>query len=83
MVLHLDSLFSGLIGSKTRVKLLMRLYFNPQSRSYLRELSKEFGVSSNAVGEELNQLARTNLLKSDGFATSLGRISRRESISSG
>jgi hypothetical protein len=61
----LETLFSGLIGSKTRVKLLMRLFFNPQSQSYLRELSKEFGLSTNAVREELNQLSRTNLLKSE------------------
>jgi len=62
---HLDNLFSGIIASKTRVKLLMRFFFNPDTRSYLRELSKEFGVSSNAVREELNQLTRTNLLKSE------------------
>ena len=34
-------------------------------RSYLRELSKEFGVSTNSVREELNQLTRTKLLKSE------------------
>lgn len=61
----MDSLLSGLIGSKTRIKLLMRLFFNPQTRSYLRELSKEFNLSTNAVREELNQLTRTNLLKSE------------------
>ena len=61
----MDNLFSGIIASKTRVKLLMRFFFNPDTRSYLRELSKEFGVSSNAVREELNQLTRTNLLKSE------------------
>jgi hypothetical protein len=33
-------------------------------RSYLRELANEFGVSSNSVREELNQLTRTKLLKS-------------------
>jgi len=43
----------------------MRLFFNPQTRSYLRELSKEFGVSTNAVREELNQLKKTKLLKSE------------------
>ena len=41
----------------------MRLFFNPQARSYLRELSKEFNVSTNAVREELNQLTKTDLLK--------------------
>jgi len=60
-----DNLLSGIIASKTRIKLLMRLFLNPRSRSYLRELSKEFGVSTNAVREELNQLTKTNLLKSE------------------
>jgi hypothetical protein len=60
----LDNLLSGLISSKTRVKLLIRFFFNPQTRSYLRELSKEFNVSSNAVREELNQLTKTRLLTS-------------------
>jgi predicted DNA-binding protein YlxM (UPF0122 family) len=59
----LDNLLSGIISSKTRIKLLMRFFFNPKTRSYLRELSKEFNVSSNAVREELNQLTSTNLLK--------------------
>jgi DNA-binding transcriptional ArsR family regulator len=61
----LDNLLSGLISSKTRVKLLMRFFLNPQTRSYLRELAKEFDVSTNAVREELNQLTRTHLLKSE------------------
>ena len=62
--LTVDNLLSGLIASKTRIKLLMRLFFNPKARSYLRELAKEFNVSTNAVREELNQLKKTNLLKS-------------------
>jgi len=61
----LDNLLSGLISSKTRVKLLMRFFLNPQARSYLRELAKEFGVSTNAVREELNQLTQTQLLKAE------------------
>jgi hypothetical protein len=59
------NLFEGLISSKTRVKLITRLFFNPQTRSYLRELAKEFNVSTNSVREELNQLKRTKLLKSE------------------
>jgi hypothetical protein len=35
------------------------------TRSYLRELAKEFNVSTNSVREELNQLTKTNLLKSE------------------
>ena len=61
----MQDLLSGLISSKTRIKLLIRFFFNPKTRSYLRELAKEFGVSTNAVREELNQLTKTNLLKSE------------------
>jgi len=60
----LDNLFTGLIGSKTRIKLLIRLFFNPKAKAYLRELAKEFNVSTNSVREELNQLTKTELLKS-------------------
>ena len=61
----MDNLFAGLISSKTRIKLLIRFFFNPQTRSYLRELAKEFNLSTNAVREELNQLRDTKLLKSE------------------
>ena len=61
----MENLLSGIIASKTRIKLLMRFFFNPHTRSYLRELSKEFNVSTNAVREELNQLSKTGLLKSE------------------
>ena len=59
----MDDLFAGLIASKTRIKLLIRFFFNPKTQSYLRELAKEFNVSTNSVREELNQLTRTKLLK--------------------
>ena len=59
----MENLLSGLISSRTRIKLLMRFFLNPKTRSYLRELAKDFGVSTNAVREELNQLTRTDLLK--------------------
>ena len=60
----MDNLFAGLISSKTRIKLLTRFFFNPQTQSYLRELAKEFNVSTNSVREELNQLTKTKLLTS-------------------
>jgi predicted transcriptional regulator len=43
----------------------VRFFFNPKMRSYLRELANEFGISTNSVREELNQLTRTKLLKSE------------------
>ncbi len=61
----MDNLFAGLISSKTRIKLLTKFFFNPKTRSYLRELAKEFDVSTNSVREELNQLTKTRLLKSE------------------
>jgi len=60
----MENLFTGLISSKTRIKLLVRFFFNPNTRSYLRELANEFNVSTNSVREELNQLTRTELLTS-------------------
>jgi predicted transcriptional regulator len=61
----MENLFAGLIASKTRIKLLIRFFFNPETKSYLRELAKEFNVSTNSVREELNQLTKTKLLKSE------------------
>jgi len=61
----MDSLFGGLISSKTRIKLLVRFFFNPATKSYLRELAKECGTSTNAVREELNILTEAKLLKSE------------------
>jgi len=61
----LDNSFSGLISSKTRIKLLIRFFLNPEAKLYLRELSKEFNVSTNAVREELNQLTKTDMLKTE------------------
>ncbi|NOQ95792.1 MAG: GntR family transcriptional regulator, partial [Desulfobacterales bacterium] len=61
----MENLFSGIIASKTRIKLLIRFFFNPEAKSYLRELAKEFNISTNSVREELNQLTRTKLLKSE------------------
>lgn len=40
----------------------MRFFFNPGTKAYLRELSKDLNVSTNAVREELNQLTKTRLL---------------------
>lgn len=61
----MNDLFAGIISSKTRISLLVRFFFNPGTKSYLRELSKDLQVSSNAVREELNQLTKTKLLTSE------------------
>ncbi len=61
----MENLFKGLIASKPRIKLLTRFFFNPLTKSYLRELAKEFSLSTNSVREELNQLTKTRLLLSE------------------
>lgn len=61
----MNDFFAGLITSKTRINLLVRFFFNPGTKAYLRELSKDLNVSSNAVREELNQLTKTKLLTSE------------------
>ena len=56
------SLFSGLITSKTRIKILMRLFLNPNGAAYLRELADDFQVSPSQVKDELDQLHKAKLL---------------------
>lgn len=57
--------FAGLITSKTRIQILVRLFLNPNRRAYLRELASEFSASPSQVKEELAQLASYGLLTSE------------------
>lgn len=61
----MENLFAGIVTSKIRIKLLIKFFFNPGMRSYLRELSREFDVSTNSVRQELNQLTKSKLLHSE------------------
>ena len=58
------SLLSGFITSKTRIKILMRLFLNPDQSAYLRKLADEFGVSPSHIKDELDQLTEAELLTS-------------------
>jgi DNA-binding MarR family transcriptional regulator len=60
----MTSIFSGLITSKTRIKILMRLFLNPTRQAYLRELADEFNTSPSQVREELRQLDEAGFLES-------------------
>lgn len=53
-----------LITSKTRIKLLLRFFLNPESRSYLRSLAAEFDESTNAIRLELNRFEEAGMLQS-------------------
>jgi len=57
-------MLDSLITSKTRVKLLLKFFMNPETRSYLRSLAEEFGESTNAVRVELNRLEKAGILES-------------------
>jgi hypothetical protein len=55
-------LLDTLITNKTRVKLLLRFFLNPEATSYLRGLEEEFGESTNAIRIELNRFEAAGLL---------------------
>ena len=57
-------MFTGLITSKMRVRILMRLFLNPEQQVYLRELTNEMQVSPSQVKEELKNLSESGLLNS-------------------
>ena len=58
-------MLDSLITSKMRVQILMRLFFNPDSRAYLRELAAEFDASPGHLRTELKQLTKGGLLSSE------------------
>jgi DNA-binding transcriptional ArsR family regulator len=51
-----------LIQSKTRLKLLLRFFLNPESSAYLRGLAQEFEESTNSVRVELNRFEEAGLI---------------------
>jgi len=51
-----------LITSKTRIKILYRLFLNTENTGYLREMEKEFNESSNSVRLELNRMMKAGML---------------------
>lgn len=59
----LEQLFS----SRTREKLLNLFLFNPDSRFYVREITRLIGERINSVRRELANLARLGLINSEEF----------------
>ena len=58
-------MIESIITSKTRIKILLKFFLNNKTQSYLRDLEREFGESSNAIRMELNHLVDAGLLKSE------------------
>lgn len=53
-----------LITSKTRLKLLLKFFLNPESKGYLRSLESEFKESTNGIRLELNRFEDAGMLVS-------------------
>jgi predicted nucleotidyltransferase len=60
----MQTMLDTLIQSKTRLKLLLRFFLNPESSAYLRGLAQEFDESTNAVRVELNRFEEAGLIRS-------------------
>ena len=58
-------MISTLITSKTRIKLLLKFFLNPDNSAHLRGLESEFGESSNAIRLELNRLEKADMLHTE------------------
>ena len=58
-------MLDGLITSKTRVKILMRLFLNSREKVYLRELASEYGLSSGQLSSELHHMSDAGFLSQD------------------
>jgi predicted nucleotidyltransferase len=58
-------MFDGVISSKTKASILVKLFLNPGTQAYLRGLASEFGVSTNSVRTELNNLTEHQILVSE------------------
>tara|TARA_A100001015_G_C15040638_1_gene739408 strand:- start:716 stop:1261 length:546 start_codon:yes stop_codon:yes gene_type:complete len=67
-----------LITSKTRVKLLMKFFLNPGTRSYLRELATEFGESTNSVRVELNRLSLAKIISAENVGRTIEYYANKE-----
>ena len=57
-------LLETLITSKTRIRILLKFFLNPETTTHLRALANELGESSNAVRIELNRLSEARMLTS-------------------
>lgn len=58
-------MIEALITSKTRIRLLVKFFLNPAMNAYLRELSEEFGESTNGIRVELNRMAKAGILETE------------------
>jgi hypothetical protein len=58
-------MIEALISSKTRIKLLLKLFLNSDNKAYLRGLEEEFQESTNGIRMELNRFEQVGMITSD------------------
>ena len=58
-------MLNSLITSKTRLKLILKFFLNPDTSAHLRGLANEFGESTNGIRVELNRLTEAGLLEAN------------------
>jgi len=74
-------MLESLITSKTRIKLLLKFFLNPETETYLRELAKEMGESTNGIRIELDRFTAAKLLnKRDNGKTKVYRANTTHSF---
>jgi hypothetical protein len=56
-----------IITSKTRIKLLLKLFLNSSTQSHLREMERDFGESNNAIRQELSRLMKARMITCTQF----------------
>lgn len=56
-------MLESLITSKTRLKLLLKFFLNPETEGYLRGLAAEMGESTNGIRLELDRFTDAGLLE--------------------
>lgn len=65
------SMLKQLFTSKTRIKVLLKLFLNPEVSCYLRGLAKEFSLSPNALKGELDGLSEAGYLEKEQSGRSI------------
>lgn len=58
-------MLTELFTSRTRINLLLKLFLNPGISCYLRQLAREFGLTPNALKEELDNLSQAGYLEKE------------------
>jgi len=58
-------MLDSLITSKTRVRILMRLFLNSREKVYLRELANEYDLSPGQLSTELHHMRDAGFLSQD------------------